>query len=237
MSKDSTGITGIIGGTGLYSIEGLKLIAKKNVTTPFGKPSAPIAIGKFGDQKVAFLPRHGLKHTILPSEINFRANIWALKSVGVRRIISVSATGSLQQEIAPGSLVLPDQYFDLTKGKREASFFGKGMVGHVSSAEPVCPSLVSSFRKAAESVGVPLHTGKTYAWIVKSTALVNHYYFYCVDRDSGPAGADGLRPDPGRADRRGLARPPRLRCGTHPRCASRRKAAGKLLVGRRRLPL
>lgn len=156
---------GIIGGTGLYSIEGLEILEKKDISTPFGSPSAPITIGKIGEQKVAFLPRHGLNHHILPSEINYRANIWGLKAIGVRRVISVSATGSLEEAIAPGSLVIPNQYFDLTKGKREASFFGKGIVAHISTAEPACDSLSKSFEKAAESVGVKLHRKKTYACV------------------------------------------------------------------------
>ncbi|OFZ78716.1 MAG: 5'-methylthioadenosine phosphorylase [Bdellovibrionales bacterium RIFOXYD1_FULL_53_11] len=157
---------GIIGGTGLYSIEGMKTVSKKTVVTPFGKPSAPIVTGIMeGGTKVAFLPRHGADHSILPGEINFRANIWALKSIGVRQVISVSATGSLVQEIAPGSLALPSQYFDWTRGRREPSFFGKGMVGHISTAEPVCPVLAAAFENACRSAGIPVHTGKTYACV------------------------------------------------------------------------
>jgi len=156
---------GIIGGTGLYSIDGLEILETKPVKTPFGEPSAPLTIGKLGTEKVAFLPRHGVHHQIMPSEINYRANIWALKSVGVKKVISVSATGSLQEEIIPGSLALPNQYLDLTKGKRVSSFFGDGIVAHISTAEPVCPCLERHFESAANSVGVKIHTGKTYACV------------------------------------------------------------------------
>ena len=156
---------GIIGGTGLYTIDGLTIKETKKITTPFGRPSAPVAIGEFAGRKVAFLPRHGLHHTILPSEINYRANIWALKSVGVTRIVSVSATGSLVEEIKPGSLVLPSQYFDWTKGRRESSFFGNGLVMHVSTAEPVCPCLAKNFAESAQASGINVYRDKTYACI------------------------------------------------------------------------
>src|SRR3989338_1685510 len=117
---------GIIGGTGLYQIEGLRVTDSQEVETPFGRPSAPVLIGQFGPESVAFLPRHGTHHELLPSEINFRANIWALKHVGVRKIYSVSAVGSLVQGIEPGSLTIPNQYADFTKGRRVGSFFGEG---------------------------------------------------------------------------------------------------------------
>ncbi|MEK7690733.1 MAG: MTAP family purine nucleoside phosphorylase, partial [Bdellovibrionota bacterium] len=120
---------GVIGGSGLYSLEGLQILESKEVYTPFGAPSAPLVRGKFGATEVVFLPRHGQHHTITPSEINYRANIWALKSVGVTQILSVSAVGSLSKDIPPGDLAMPDQYFDFTKGKRAASFFGDGVVG------------------------------------------------------------------------------------------------------------
>ena len=156
---------GIIGGTGLYQIEGLEVIESREVESPFGRPSAPVLIGRLGSQEVAFLPRHGTKHEILPGEINFRANIWALKSVGVRRIYSVSAVGSLAQGIEPGSLVIPSQYFDFTKGKRAGTFFGDGLVAHVSTAEPSCAVLAGSAFAAAKSLGHPIHRDKTYACV------------------------------------------------------------------------
>lgn len=156
---------GIIGGTGLYQIEGLEVLDSRNVETPFGSPSAPVLLGRFGSERVAFLPRHGAQHQILPSEINFRANIWALKSVGVRRIFSVSAVGSLAQGIEPGGLVVPNQYFDFTKGRRVATFFGDGLVAHVSTAEPSCPTLAGRVLAAAKRLDHPVHQEKTYACV------------------------------------------------------------------------
>ena len=133
--------------------------------TPFGAPSAPVTIVAAGERRVAFLPRHGEGHTLLPSEINFRANIWALKSVGVREVISVSATGSLREELRPGDLVLPDQYFDWTRGKRAATFFGAGIVGHIAAAEPTCTDLTARLAAAAARVGIDIHRGGTYACV------------------------------------------------------------------------
>ena len=156
---------GVIGGTGLYQMEALQEIQKKSITTPFGNPSAAITIGNFQGNEIAFLPRHGAHHERLPSEINYRANIWALKSIGVKRIISVSAVGSLEACIRPGELAIPTQYLDWTRGHRPSTFFGEGLVGHVSTAEPTCPLLIQSLKKAAEDLGVMLHTGKTYGCV------------------------------------------------------------------------
>jgi len=156
---------GIIGGTGLYQIDGFSNTSTKWIDTPFGKPSAEIVVGELAGQKVAFLPRHGIQHQILPSEINYRANIWALKAAGVKRIISVSAVGSLRENIRPGDLVMPNQYFDWTKGKRVASFFGAGLVGHVSTANPTCPVLAKTINVGATKIGCQIHWDKTYACI------------------------------------------------------------------------
>lgn len=156
---------GIIGGTGLYQIEGLEVLGTQEVETPFGRPSAPVQLGKIGSEIVAFLPRHGTKHDMLPGEINFRANIWALKVVGVRHIFSVSAVGSLVQDIEPGHLVIPDQYCDFTKGKRAATFFGNGLVAHISTAEPTCPTLASKAFEVAKRLRYPIHRDKTYACV------------------------------------------------------------------------
>ena len=125
---------GIIGGTGLYKIEELMDAETLEVKTPFGDPSSPLTVGLWGDIKVAFLPRHGNSHQLLPSEINFRANIWALKASGVTQIFSVSAVGALELETRPGDLALPHQYIDFTKGIRERTFFGSGLVAHISTA-------------------------------------------------------------------------------------------------------
>ncbi len=135
------------------------------MTTPFGEPSAEITLGSISGQRVAFLPRHGSDHGILPSEINYRANIWALKSVGVRRIIAVSAVGSLRENIRPGDLSLPNQYFDWTKGKRAGTFFGNGLVAHVSTANPTCPNLQNFILTIAGESGTQIHSEKTYACV------------------------------------------------------------------------
>ena len=156
---------GIIGGTGLYRMEGLEVNRSSEIETPFGQPSGPVMRGTLAGRDVAFLPRHGLRHDLLPSEINFRANIWALKSVGVRTVIGVSAVGSLREEIRPGDLALPSQYLDFTKGLRAASFFGKGLVAHPSTAHPTCAHTAALIAREAASIGQPLHRDKTYACV------------------------------------------------------------------------
>lgn len=156
---------GIIGGTGLYRMESLELRETREVDTPFGPPSSPVMLGALGGRGVAFLARHGMRHDLLPSEINFRANVWALKSLGVRTIIGVSAVGSLREEIRPGDLALPSQYLDFTKGRRAGSFFGNGVVAHVSTAHPTCAVTAAHIARVAESLRVPLHRDKTYACV------------------------------------------------------------------------
>lgn len=156
---------GIIGGTGLYRMEGLEVTRSTDIETPFGRPSGPVMLGRLAGRDIAFLPRHGLRHDLLPSEINFRANIWALKSVGVRTIIGVSAVGSLREEIRPGDLALPSQYLDFTKGLRAASFFGNGLVAHVSTAHPTCARTAALIARVADSLGQPIHRDKTYACV------------------------------------------------------------------------
>lgn len=156
---------GVIGGTGLYKMEGLTVVQTRTVETPFGLPSAPLVLGHVGREKVVFLPRHGTKHQLLPGEINYRANIWALKALGVRRIIGVSAVGSLQKQVAPGDFALPDQYFDWTWGRRAKTFFGDGLVAHISTAEPTCRVIREGLQKASESVDAVMHVGKSYACV------------------------------------------------------------------------
>lgn len=146
-------------------MEALQVKQSREVSTPFGPPSAPIVLGVLQGRDVAFLARHGLHHDLLPSEINFRANIWALKSVGVRTVIGVSAVGSLREEIRPGDLSLPSQYLDFTKGQRAATFFGRGIVAHVSTAQPVCATTAGLISRVARSLGTKVHEGKTYACI------------------------------------------------------------------------
>ncbi|HFC09495.1 MAG TPA: S-methyl-5'-thioadenosine phosphorylase [Chloroflexi bacterium] len=157
-------LLGIIGGSGLYAMEGLEDVQEHTIDTPFGKPSAPIVVGTLEGQRVAFLARHGIGHHISPSEINYRANIYALKSLGVERIVSISACGSLREDYAPGHIVIPDQLFDFTRN-RQRSFFGEGLVAHVSVPEPFCPDLSGHLAAAVEATGATLHRGGTYITI------------------------------------------------------------------------
>ena len=156
---------GVIGGTGLYKMEALQDIRKRSIDTPWGKPSAEVTLGTYEGNEIAFLPRHGSHHELLPSEINYRANIWALKYLGVKRVISVSAVGSLDDSIRPGELAIPSQYVDWTRGKRDATFFGEGLVAHVSTAEPTCPDLTQLLINAGRELGILLHSEKTYVCV------------------------------------------------------------------------
>ena len=155
---------GIIGGSGFYQWEGAQT-AELCTDTPFGAPSAPVVEFSEGGKKALFLPRHGGGHRLLPSEINYRANIWALKKAGARQVVAVSACGSLREEIRPGDFIIPAQYFDNLRGKREVSFFGGGLVGHISSANPACPSLSAALLAACKAEGFAAHGGKTYACV------------------------------------------------------------------------
>lgn len=154
---------GILGGTGLYEIEGLEIIEEKNVETPFGSPSDVFIIGDLKGRKVAFLSRHGRGHQILPSEINYRANIYGFKMLGVERIISVNSVGSLREEIKPRDIVLSNQFFDRTR--RKNSFFGDGIAVHVSFAEPVCSELSSILYTKSRELGKTVHPGGIYICI------------------------------------------------------------------------
>src|SRR5687768_13268743 len=155
---------GIIGGSGLYDLPGLSGTKWQAVATPFGEPSDEVLTGKVGDVEVAFVPRHARGHRVLPQEINFRANLWALKKLGVTRVLSVSAVGSMKEEIEPGHLVVPDQFIDRTQG-RASTFFGEGIVGHVSFGDPVCADLANALHEGAKSVGAKVHKGGTYICI------------------------------------------------------------------------
>jgi 5'-methylthioadenosine phosphorylase len=155
----------IIGGTGLYQIEGLKVKKELHIRTPFGDPSAPVIKADYGDQEVLFLPRHGRNHELLPHEVNYRANIFALKKSGARQVLGFSAVGSLREEIHPGDFAIPSQYFDFVKGNRERTFFGEGVAAHVSTAEPVCADLTAWVAGKAEQMNLTLHRGKTYAGV------------------------------------------------------------------------
>src|SRR6187200_3031426 len=152
---------GIIGGSGLYDMAELTDRTERVLTTPFGDPSGPYAIGTLRGRRVAFLARHGAGHRILPSELNFRANIYGFKLLGVERILSASAVGSLKEEYRPLDIVVPDQFFDRTKG-RTSTFFGRGLVAHVAFAHPVCGDLATVAADSVESVGAKVHRGGTY---------------------------------------------------------------------------
>jgi 5'-methylthioadenosine phosphorylase len=155
---------GIIGGSGLYDIEGMAHVREIAVRTPFGPPSDVVVTGVIGGTPVAFLSRHGRGHRVNPTAINYRANLYALKSVGVQRVISVSAVGSMKEGIKPGDVVLPDQFIDLTK-RRPSTFFDEGIVAHVAFAEPICRSLSQALAGAAEAVGATTHRGGSYICI------------------------------------------------------------------------
>lgn len=154
----------VIGGSGLYEMEGIKETRELKIKTPFGDPSDAIIIGKIEDVWCAFLPRHGRGHRILPGEINVRANIYALKSLGVEQIISVSACGSLKEELKPRDMVFPDQLYDRTKG-RKSTFFGEGVVAHIGIASPFCSELTQTLYKTANSLKFRTHAGGTYVCI------------------------------------------------------------------------
>ncbi len=155
---------GILGGTGLYEMEGITGVREIVLETPFGPPSDPFIVGKLEGQPVAFLSRHGRGHRYLPSEINYRANIFGFKKLGVERIISVNSCGSLKEEIKPLDIVLSDQFFDRTY-KRRNTFFGEGLAAHISFADPVCPELAGILHETAQKLELPVHLGGTYICI------------------------------------------------------------------------
>jgi 5'-methylthioadenosine phosphorylase len=160
-TKEPLAEIGVIGGSGLYEMSGLSNTRELHVKTPFGDPSDKIVLGNFEGKHVAFLARHGRGHRILPSELNFRANIYAMKLLGVQRIISVSAVGSLQENLRPGEFLVPDQFFDSTKG-RISTFFGNGLVAHVAFDKPTCGQLSTVLADACVSTAVPVHRKGTY---------------------------------------------------------------------------
>lgn len=154
----------IIGGSGLYHMSGLQDIKEYDLDTPFGKPSAPIMVGTLEGARIAFLARHGIGHHITPTEVPYRANIYALKSLGVERIVSISACGSLREDYAPGHIVIPDDIFDNTKG-RVRSFFGEGLVAHVGVANPFCADLSQEVESAVRATGAVTHRGGSFITI------------------------------------------------------------------------
>src|SRR5579871_6440502 len=152
---------GIIGGSGLYSMPGFEAHEERSIETPWGAPSDNYIVGLLAGKEVAFLARHGRGHRISPSELNFRANIWGMKSLGVERILSLSAVGTLKEEHRPLDFVLPDQFVDRTRG-RISTFFGEGLVAHISFAHPICPQLAKVAYAAAGEAGVQAKFGGTY---------------------------------------------------------------------------
>lgn len=155
----------IIGGTGLYELDGMDIEERFEHATPFGSPSGAVVRGNFNGQGVLFLARHGAGHRLLPHEVNYRANIFALKLAGATQILALSAVGSLAEHIAPGDFAMPAQYFDWTRGRREHSFFGDGVVAHVSTANPVSLNMVDWVASGAERMGLRLHRGMTYGCV------------------------------------------------------------------------
>jgi 5'-methylthioadenosine phosphorylase len=159
--NDEKPILAVIGGSGLYQMPGIEAPVEYDLDTPFGKPSAPVVVGSLSGKRVAFLARHGIGHSISPTEVNYRANIYALKMLGAQRVVSISACGSLREDYSPGSIVIPDQLFDFTRGPRKRSFFEGGLVAHVGTADPFCADLAALVRQATEETGATVHNGGT----------------------------------------------------------------------------
>jgi 5'-methylthioadenosine phosphorylase len=172
-------VIGVIGGSGLYEMEGMTDVSRLTVDTPFGRPSDEYVTGTLDGVSMVFLPRHGKGHRFTPSEVNYRANIYGMKKLGVTRIVSVSAVGSLKEEIVPGHIVIPDQFIDRTRGFRKDTFFGNGVVGHVQFADPVCAELSAILFAAAGEVGATVHRGGCYVCMegpAFSTRAESHMY-------------------------------------------------------------
>jgi 5'-methylthioadenosine phosphorylase len=155
----------IIGGTGIYDLAGMEVEEQIDIGTPFGAPSGSVLRGRIGGQPILFLARHGAGHRLLPHEVNYRANVFALKRAGATMLLGFSAVGSLAEHVAPGDLAMPSQYFDWTRGQRERTFFGGGVAAHVSTAEPVSNALVNAVAASAQALGITLHRDLTYACV------------------------------------------------------------------------
>ena len=170
---------GVMGGSGVYHMEGVEIIAEHRLATPFGEPSDAVVETRIGDQTVYFLPRHGRGHVLLPSEVPYRANIYALKQMGVTHLLAISAVGIMREAIKPGDMVVPDQIFDRTRGIRASTFFGEGIAGHVTFADPFCSELRDLLLTAAKNSGVTTHDGGTYICMEGpqfSTRAESHFY-------------------------------------------------------------
>jgi 5'-methylthioadenosine phosphorylase len=184
MSSVAQPTLAVIGGTGIYDLEGISELAEKTVDTPYGQPSGPFITGKLGTARLVFLARHGKGHIHMPHEINYRANIYGMKKLGVTRILSITAVGSMRADIAPGDMVVVDQFIDRTQS-RAPSFFGQGLVAHVSLATPYCPQLSTLAAQAAGATGAKVHRGGTYLCIegpqFSTRAESNLYRHWGVD--------------------------------------------------------
>lgn len=171
---------GVIGGSGLYELPGLEDVERRTLRTPFGDPSDAFVIGRLGDTRMIFLPRHGRGHRLLPSELPFRANMYGMKQLGAEWVVAVSAVGSLREEIAPGHVVVPDQFIDRTRGRTdESTFFGRGVVAHVQFADPLCGPLSGALAASAAASGATVHRGGTYVCMegpLFSTRAESHLY-------------------------------------------------------------
>jgi 5'-methylthioadenosine phosphorylase len=175
---------GVIGGSGVYHMQGVSVVAEHQMETPFGKPSDVVVEAQVGDRTVYFLPRHGRGHVLLPSEVPYRANVHALKQLGVTHLLAVSAVGIMQEHIQPGDMVVPDQLFDRTKGVRASTFFGEGVVGHVAFADPFCEELRQFLLQASQQTQAKVHDGGTYVCMEGpqfSTRAESHFYRREVD--------------------------------------------------------
>ena len=177
-------VLGVIGGSGVYQVEGVEAVAEHALETPFGPPSDAVVETRISGRTVFFLPRHGRGHRYLPSEVNYRGNVHALKQLGVTHVLAVSAVGSMREEIRPGHMVVPDQLFDRTKGVRPSTFFGEGIAGHVVFADPFCDELRGVALDAARACEAQVHDGGTYVCMEGpqfSTRAESHFYRGAVD--------------------------------------------------------
>jgi 5'-methylthioadenosine phosphorylase len=170
---------GVIGGSGIYQMDGAKVVGEHDIDTPFGKPSDPVIETDINGRRVFFIPRHGKGHRFTPSEVNYRANIYALKKLGVTHVLAVSAVGIMKEEIRPGDMVVPDQIFDRTKGVRASTFFGEGCVGHMTFADPFCGEMRSIITGSAKANDAKVHDGGSYVCMEGpqfSTRAESHFY-------------------------------------------------------------
>jgi len=170
---------GVIGGSGIYQMDGAKVVGEHDIDTPFGKPSDPVIETDINGRRVYFIPRHGKGHRLTPSEVNYRANIYALKKLGVTHVLAVSAVGIMKESIRPGDMVVPDQIFDRTKGVRASTFFGEGCVGHLSFADPFCGELRGVIASSAKASDARVHDGGSYVCMEGpqfSTRAESHFY-------------------------------------------------------------